>query len=146
MNQTLYNQKSQKPKPQTQNRSGSFNEESSDFAGSQLLSLQQVLKADPEQTLQQFYKTAYMHPSHSLQTLANKPFERIKKIQSISNLKPHELETSYLAVSLPVLRKANNQKKNWGNEHTRPELDIRDSIYASMRESCIVLENNKKIH
>lgn len=38
-------------------------------------------------------------------------------------------------------------KRNWGNERTMPEYQIlkNDIVYRSMLESCMVLDNNKKI-
>ena len=36
-------------------------------------------------------------------------------------------------------------KKNWGNEHTSPDYEINDRVYSSLMESCMVLDNNKKI-
>lgn len=73
--------------------------------------------------------------------------ERLKKIKSISCLKTHELESTYHEVSLPVLRQIKNMKRNWGNERTMPEYKINkhDIVYRSMLESCMVLDNNKKI-
>lgn len=37
-------------------------------------------------------------------------------------------------------------KSNWGNEHTRPDYEVKDTVYTSLMESCMVLENNKKVH
>ena len=73
--------------------------------------------------------------------------ERLKKIKSISCLKTHELESTYQEVSLPMLRSLKNMKRNWGNERTAPEYQIskHDIVYKSMMESCMVLDNNKKI-
>ena len=38
-------------------------------------------------------------------------------------------------------------KRNWGNERTMPEYEIPDGelVYKSMMESCMMLDNNKKI-
>lgn len=39
-------------------------------------------------------------------------------------------------------------KRNWGNERTRPDYEIpkHEKVYKSMLESCMMLDNNKKIH
>ena len=37
-------------------------------------------------------------------------------------------------------------RKNWGNENTQPECELLETVYRSMKESCMMLENNKKVH
>ena len=37
-------------------------------------------------------------------------------------------------------------KKSWGNEKTQPDYEIRDNVYQSLKESCMILDNNKRIH
>lgn len=47
-----------------------------------------------------------------------------------------------------MLREIHTKKRNWGNERTAPEYQIskHERVYRSMLESCMVLDNNKKIH
>ncbi|CDW75223.1 kelch motif family protein [Stylonychia lemnae] len=112
-----------------------------------LKELVQTNSFDPTQTLSQFYSTTYFSPTRTLSKLPIKPEDRLKKIKSISTLKQHELESTYHEVSLPVLRQIKNMKRNWGNERTMPEYEIQkgDLVYRSMMESCMMLDNNKKI-
>lgn len=37
-------------------------------------------------------------------------------------------------------------KKSWGNQSTQPEYQIKDNVYQSSMESCMILENNKKVY
>ena len=36
-------------------------------------------------------------------------------------------------------------KKNWGNNKTKPNYEFLDQVYSCMQESCMILDNNKKI-
>jgi hypothetical protein len=105
-------------------------------------------QVDPEKALQEFYSHTYLSPTRSLAHLPSKADDRLKKIKSISTLKSHELEQTYQQVSLPVLREIKSMKRNWGNERTAPDYQIskHERVYRSMLESCMVLDNNKKIH
>eukprot|EP00350_Pseudokeronopsis_sp_OXSARD2_P011020 CAMPEP_0170554666 /NCGR_PEP_ID=MMETSP0211-20121228/12543_1 /TAXON_ID=311385 /ORGANISM="Pseudokeronopsis sp., Strain OXSARD2" /LENGTH=97 /DNA_ID=CAMNT_0010863921 /DNA_START=170 /DNA_END=460 /DNA_ORIENTATION=- len=70
----------------------------------------------------------------------------MKNLKNVTNVLTHELEKSYIQTSLPVLRQINLMKKNWGNEKTMPNYEINDPVYSSIKESCMILDNNKKIH
>ena len=45
-----------------------------------------------------------------------------------------------------MIKHLNIMKKNWGNERTLPEFEVKDAIYNNMKETCMVLKNNQKVH
>jgi hypothetical protein len=59
-----------------------------------------------------------------------------------------DLEKTYHLQSLPVLKQIQSMRKNWGNENSSPDCEIRDheKVYYSLMESGMALDNNKKIH
>ena len=80
--------------------------------------------------------------------MPNEPNERIKRLQAVSTLPPHELDLRYNSESLPVLRQIKHMKKSLIYENALPSTEQLpgETVYRSMRESCICLNNNKRIH
>lgn len=56
---------------------------------------------------------------------------------------------TYQSDSMPILSKMKSKKKAWSrleSEEARPEIEIKDTTYQTMQESCMMLDNNKKVH
>eukprot|EP00347_Sterkiella_histriomuscorum_P019572 403341123 len=106
-------------------------------------------KFNPEQSLQDFYKSQYLTPSQSQKVLPYDPNERIKKIKLMSNFKQSELQQTFSTQSLPVLNKFQRVKKQWEKlEHSdlKVENEVLDPTFKTVQESMMYLDNNKMVH